>query len=109
MKLTEEKKRELREVKECCKVSLPEFTEKYSALDKIGKIAIYQDILDNEYQYDDDHEEDQKINEDVLLFLRKDKNIAKELLELMQSGDVSIKDENGNEYNVFNDDLSFQE
>ena len=98
MKLSEERKSELREVKECCKVSLPEFKTRYNNLDKIGKITVYQSIIDEDLEFEGD-----KLNESsekVLEFLRSDKSIAKILLRANRSNEP-IKDEDGNEYDVY--------
>jgi len=93
MKLSEERKAELREVKECCKVNLPEFKEQYNKLDKIGKLAIYLNVLDEDYDYESDDDS----NKEVLTFLRSDKETGQILLEHVRTK-MSIKDEDGNEY-----------
>ena len=104
MKLSEERKTELREVKECCKVNLPEFKERYNSLDKIGKSAVYQSIMDNDYRYEEDDETDEKLNKNVIDFLKSDRKTGQQLCNALYSGE-SIKDDNGNEYDYNDGDL----
>jgi len=102
MKLTDEKVKELREVKECCKVSLPEFTEKYNKLDIIGKVTIYQTIVDEDYDFNENEETDEKLNEEILKFLRQDKKVGQLILDSLRGDiDPTIKDNDGNEYEIY--------
>ena len=100
MKLSEEKKKELREVRECCKVDLSEFKERYNKLDKIGKLAVYLNIVDDDYVNAETKEEEEKINEKVLKFLRSDKKTCQILLEHIKT-EMPITDDEGNEYNIY--------
>ena len=101
MKLSEERKAGLREVKECCKVSLPEFKDRYDNLDKIDKIILYCSILED-YDYCENEDEDKELNKDVIEFLRSDKTTAKIILTALQL-DEPIKDDDGNEYDIHDD------
>jgi len=99
MKLSEEKKKELREVKECCKIDVGEFKDKYEKLNRFDKLVVYLAVTDEDYEYEEDETLDEEKNKEVIEFMRSDKESARILLNAIRSGE-KIVDENGNEYDT---------
>jgi len=101
MKLSEEKKNELREVKACCKIDVGEFKDRYEKLNKFDKQVIYLAIVDEDFEYEETKENKEK-NDRIMEFLLTDIKTAKILYNAV-SNDENIIDENGNEYRTYED------
>jgi len=99
MKISEEKKKELREVKECCKIDLGEFKDRFTKLSKFDKTVVSLAILDEDYEYIEEKEEDLEKNKEVIAFLQTEKEVMKQIHKSVKYGDKVI-DEDGNEYDI---------
>ena len=102
MKLSEEKKKELREIKACCKVNVGEFKDKYEKLNRFDKLVIYLAVTDEDYEYEEDEEIDNEKNKEVMKFLRSDKKTCAFLLRALKNGE-KIVDEDGKKYDMMDD------
>jgi lipopolysaccharide export LptBFGC system permease protein LptF len=72
-KLSAEKQQKLLDVIECCKVSEKKFEREFELLDIDDKKTIILYMLDNEYYFIDNDNDDYKKNKDIIDFLKKDK------------------------------------
>ena len=98
--LTEEKRKELREIKDCCKVDVGEFKDRYSKLNKFDKIVIYLSVVDEDYEFEEDESIDLEKNKEVIGFLKTDKETSGELMKIIRGnsdleyGDIELKKRN---------------